>query len=126
MTEVTLPRLWQFLDAHCDDDTTYAQYVEEFAELPGHLYHRGLRTKSQPLTEALFIALRDAKRDGALVEILVDQGFSETHPGGDTVIGIVEDTIEAKNNGMSIATWYGPRTECLIAAYDEDTIKVIE
>jgi len=116
MTEVTLPRLWQFLNVHCDDDTTYAQYVAELAEDQPAEY---------ALTEALFIALRDAKRDGALVEILVDQGFSETHPGGDTVIGIVEDTIEAKNNGMNIATWYGPCAECLVAAYDEDTIKVV-
>ena len=115
MINVTLPQLWQFLDAHCDDDATYAQYVEELAEDQPAEY---------ALTEALFIALRDAKRDGELVEILADQGFSETHPGGDTVIGIVEDTIEAKNNGMSIATWYGPSTECLVAAYDEDTIKV--
>jgi hypothetical protein len=119
MIEVTKPQLWQFLEVSPESGLidSYEAYV------------MGLED-DQPcefaITKAQFDALKEAQENGELNGILVEQGFSETPPGGDTVVSIVEDVIEARDNGLCVVTWYGQQTQCLVASYDEDVIKVIE
>ena len=121
MITVSKPQLWQFLTAHAEPnsgDDTYEQYVS------------GLDADQLPqfaLTKDQFEALRDAQWDGELHLIFVGQDVSSSKSvGGDEICSIADDVREALDNGHTIITWYGDNAECLVASYDEDSIRVAE
>ena len=64
--------------------------------------------------------------DADIAQITAGIGMSEWYLGGDDVVNIVCDVLEAIGNGYKIATWYGPDTEVLICGYRPDQLTVTD
>ena len=43
--------------------------------------------------------------------------MSENHLGGDHLVSIADDVLDALNEGYRIITWYGPKTQALVVGY---------
>jgi hypothetical protein len=57
-------------------------------------------------------------------QIVVASGMSEDHLGGDDIVNLVKDVLEAQKNGYAIYSWYGPDTEVLIIGYRPDELTI--
>lgn len=58
--------------------------------------------------------------------IIHGQDLSAEHLGGDTLVGVVHDVLEAQKEGYKIAYWYGHDAEVLVVAYRPDQLRVQE
>lgn len=67
--------------------------------------------------ESVDQASMDAVNALDLKAIVVDFSMSENHIGGDDVVSIVDQVLEAQTEGYRIATWYGPDAEVLVIGY---------
>ncbi len=56
---------------------------------------------------------------------LASQEMSCEHMGGDDVIGYVDDAMNLVKEGYKVVTWYGPKTEALVAGYRESELFVV-
>jgi hypothetical protein len=103
MPPITPPQLWSFL-RHPSDG--YASYQADSAgEAPETLL------SAEQFT---YLATQDVK------PIMVDQYASESHPGGEAFVSVVEGVLAAQHEGYQVITWYGPDAEVLIAGFRPD------
>jgi hypothetical protein len=77
-------------------------------------------------TDDLDPSLVDALRGCDIKRIIADFGMSEHHLGGDDVIGIVDGTLAAVVEGYTVVTWYGDKTEALVAGIRPSQITINE
>jgi len=97
---ITPPQLWAFLSHQCDNYDDYEQEAIDDA-------------KETLLTPEQFAYLKQQD----LKPIMADQYVSECHPGGDDLVGVVDEVLAAQRDGYQIVAWYGPNAEVLIAGY---------
>jgi hypothetical protein len=57
-----------------------------------------------------------------LRRLLGEGDLEQRHIGGDDVVSIVNQVLQAVADGYKIVTWYGPKTDVLIAGYREHEI----
>lgn len=84
-------------------------------------------SETNGVTKKVFTELKllaDDEVRKPLRPILADQHMSENHPGGDDIVGTVDDVLTAIQDGYRIVTWYGPEAEALVAGYKPDYLTV--
>ncbi len=94
------------------ESESYAEYAEPYTE----------DDETPPLTEADWQYLKGC----VFKSITADKDMSENHPGGDDIVGAVDEVLEAIKEGYQICTWYGPWAEALILGYSNKDIVVID
>lgn len=110
--KVTRHQLWTCLD---NQEGTYKQFLD------------CCDGKTNGVTKKLFDELASLLQDEVrrpIRPIVADQHMSENHPGGDTIVGVVDDVLATIKDGYQIITWYGPDAETLVAGYKPDYLTV--
>jgi hypothetical protein len=110
--KVTRRQLWTYLT---NQEDTYEEFLDCCdGETNG---------VSRELVDELASFLQDEIRKPIRL-IIADQNMSENHPGGDDIVGAVEDALAAIKDGYRIVTWYGPETESLVAGCKPNYVTV--
>jgi len=60
-----------------------------------------------------------------ILQICVDFSMSEQHIGGDDIVRIVGEALDAVAQGYKIANWCGPEAQVLIIGYHDDDLKIV-
>ena len=109
MITVSHAQLFQFLQNGGQEDN-WPNFQEVVTDDPEGLL----------LDEATFTALKECD----LKSILSGSEMSTDHLGGDDLVGLADDVVQAIEFGYTIATWYGPNSEALVCGYRVDEIKL--
>ena len=111
MPEVTKLQIWEFLNNSGSEYATYEEFVGNSAD-PDEI----------TLEEATFNILRSCD----LKTIIAGSEMSENHLGGDDLVAVADDVVAAVRDGYAITTWYGRKTEALVAGYRPGQLSVKE
>ena len=111
MPEVTKLQIWEFLNNSSSEYATYEEFVGNSAD-PDEI----------TLDEATFNILRSCD----LKTIIAGSEMSENHLGGDDLVAVADDVVAAVRDGYAITTWYGRKTEALVAGYRPGQLSVRE
>lgn len=107
--KVTSKQLWEYL-AH--NGASYNDFISYQSELPTDF--------ERTLTQSQF----DVMKKADILELVADQNMSENNLGGDDIVSVCVDVIDAICNGYTIATWYGENCEALVAGYRANELTV--
>lgn len=73
-----------------------------------------------PCSKAAFEAMK--KLD--LCEIISGTEMSENHLGGDDLVDVAHQTVQAIKSGYEVVTWYGDESEALVLGYRESEVTI--
>jgi hypothetical protein len=112
--KVTRQQFWTYL---ANQEDTYSGFCDACDD------------KTNGITEELFRALKalvdeGTEESGPIRQIIADFGMSEHHLGGDDLIEITNNVLDAIRDGYKVETWYGDDTETLIVGYKSDRLTV--
>ena len=110
--KVTRKQLWTYLN---NQEETYSDFLD------------CCDGETNGVTEEVFNELKDLCDDEVrkpIRQIVAGQYMSENRPGGDDYVAVVDDVLSAIEGGYLIVTWYGPKTEVLIAGYRPDYLTI--
>lgn len=119
MLRISYDALWAFF-MYCGPEISYEEWCQSLEGVGGRL-------EALDLTQEQFETLQAYVKDGLFEVIVVDQGMSENHPGGDDILSYIDSTAKiAKRTGWTVVTWYGPDTEALAVGVQEGLLDLFE
>lgn len=107
VNNVSKQQLFVFLANGGLDTENYEQFSEGW-----------LDDDPNPITPELYEALKQAD----LKPILNGSEMSEDHLGGDDLVAVADDVLAAIKEGYEIVTWYGPKSEALVAGIKDRVV----